>query len=178
MRTQQVSALWAGYRLHHLILRDAHTARQGGAPCLSPHSPHPRLATCSPRDPGPASLWFRADSLSLPVVSLPAFPPPPSATRGSLGWGSGLFSPVCQGKSQPVLCLVYNWFGDSTCLSSPLQSLRGTEWLGGDTLSCPAPVASCPPPALGRCALSGPCSRVRLALLGADWGCGAGGLRS
>lgn len=80
-------------------------------------------------------------------------PPPthlPSATRGSLGWGSGLFSPVCQGKSQRVLCLVYNWFGDSTCLSSPLQSLRGAEWLGGDTLSCPAPVASRPPPSSGQ----------------------------
>lgn len=67
-----------------------------------------------------------------------------------------MFSLVCLGKSQPVLCLVYNWFGDSSC-PSPLQSLRGAGWPGGDTLSCPPhpPAASVPAPlALARCCLS------------------------
>ena len=94
----------------------------------------------------------------------PPAPPRPSSTSGSVGWSSGLCSPVCLGKSQPVLCLVYNWFGDSTC-PGPLQSLRGVEWPGGDTLSCPPPAASRPRPALARCVLSCPCQ------CGARWLC-------
>lgn len=89
-------------------------------------------------------------------------PPFPSSTSGSVGWGSGLFSPVCQGKSQPVLCLVYNCFEDSTCRGPP-QSLRGAEWPGGDTLYCPPPAASCPLPALARCTF---CCPARTALAG------------
>lgn len=122
---------------------------QAGTPCLHPPAgiqAQPSLVGSQPVSP---CTEFAA---ALPIACPPL--PLPSSTSGSVGWGSGLFSPVCLGKSQPVLCLVYNWFGDSSC-PSPLQSLRGAGWPGGDTLSCAPPAAAVPAPlALARCCLS------------------------
>lgn len=117
-------------------------------------------ASTRPQGSRPSPLWW-APSLSLPAQSLQQPCPLPAHPCHSPVPPVGLWggAPVCfplfaLGKSQPVLCLVYNWFGDSSC-PSPLQSLRGAGWPGGDTLSCAPPAASVPAPlALARCCLS------------------------
>lgn len=97
---------------HHVRPRDGTQGReQGGTPCLHPPTVIQAQPTLVGSQPVSPHTQFAA---ALPIACPP---PPPSSTSGSVGWGSGLFSHVCLGKSQPVLGLVYNWFGDSSCPS-------------------------------------------------------------
>lgn len=127
------------------------------------------LPVSAPSALGPALLWRGAHSQSLPA-EVCQHPLPSQFCQWVCRVGLGLFSPVCQGKSQPVLCLVYDWFGDSNCISPPTVP-KGCQvthytvhplplvpsWFCPGVFSAAQPVLCC------------------LALLQLGWGCGARG---